>query len=211
MNRQSKTKRSILVVLMIVCLIAVIGGTYSRYTSTGNVNATTEIADWHVVLGADKDITSATNTLNVPFVLDANTYVADGKIAPGRAGHFEFTINPDGSEVAIDYTITLGADAVAAALEAGSNAKIEITGASYTIGAGASTNATIVNDSFTISEALANVENGDIVTVTVNFAWDNASDARSASDTTEGAASYAEGIDGKSITIPVTVVADQKI
>jgi len=69
---------------------------------------------------------------------------------------------------------------------------------------------------FTIKEQyvltqLAEVENGEKVTVTVTVAWDNDSDSQSSSDTQEGVASYVAGENGKSITIPVTITAEQKI
>ena len=39
---------------------------------------------------------------------DTPTFVKDGKLAPGLSGYYEIEVDPTGSDVAIDYTITIG-------------------------------------------------------------------------------------------------------
>ena len=211
MNRQSKTKRGILITLIVVCLIALIAGTYARYTSTGTANVKAQIAKWHVELNGT-DITTTSEDVDVPLTYASNDYVKDGKIAPGRSASFTVELDPTGSQVAIDYAFNVDSAAIARALEANSTSAISVTGATYVVGEGTAQEATISNNTVTVSEGLTDVEAGKKVTVTVNLSWDNADDANNASDTAEGVASYNTNLStGKVITIPVTVTASQHI
>lgn len=207
MNRQSKTKRGILVAVMLVCLIALIGGTYSRYTSSGTVNATAQLAKWHVELNGT-DISTVTSTQNVTLTFDDNSNVATGKLAPGRTAYFQVELDPTGSEVAIDYTFNVDTAGIAAALETGSTSEIAVSGVSYKIGTGAQQSATLNSGEFTVAQNLTSVTANEKVLVTVTLSWnDNNHDA---SDTAEGVASY-NSQNAKTITVPVTVNAKQHV
>lgn len=102
-----KTVKSIIAVLMLltVCLYF-ISGTYARYASSASGTATVTVAKWAVKVN-NTDITSA-DTLTITFQEVKNDYVVDGKIAPGSELYADFTIDPTGSEVAIDYSFELG-------------------------------------------------------------------------------------------------------
>jgi len=210
MDRKSKTKRGILVAIILVCLIALIAGTYARYTGSGTVNVAAQLAKWHVELNGS-DISESSQIVQVPLTYDANEYVKNGKLAPGRSATLAVEVDPSGSEVAVDYTFDIDTDALAESLELNSSSAISITGATYSIGSGAAQNATFTNGLITVNESLADVEAGKSVTVSVTVTWDNANDANNASDTAEGVASYGAGENGKTITIPVTVTATQHI
>ena len=211
MNRQSKIKRGILIVIMLACIIALIGATYSRYTSTGTATVTATVAKWSVKLGSE-DISTEAKTINATFVYDSNDYVKDGRIAPGRSGYFDIEVDPTGSEVAVDYEFSINSVAIAQALEENSTSAIAITGATYTVFGGSATAANLTNSStVAFTESLADVLDGKKVTVRVFIAWDNDSDANNESDTAEGIAAHAAGENGKTISIPVSVTAKQHI
>ena len=210
-KRTTKTKKGILIAVIIACLLALIAGTYARYTSTGTATVNAEIAKWHVELNGS-DISTESKTVQVPLAYAQNDFVKDGKIAPGRSATLTVEVDPTGSEVAIDYIFDIDTDALADALEANSTSAISITGATYKVGDGEAQSATISNGVITVSEGLSDVEADKKVTVTVTVAWDNANDANNESDTNEGVASYAKNTEtGKVLTIPVTVTASQKI
>ena len=210
MNRQTKVKRGIVFLVILISLIALIGGTYARYTSSGTANAQIDIAKWSVKLNG-QDITTQTRNVDVSLVYDENQYVSDGKIAPGRTAHFDVVLDPTGSEVAIDYTFNINAAAIEQALELGSTSKIEITGAKYKVGNGQEQTAVVdSNGLVSVSESLTQVENNDAVTVTVTLAWDNDNDSNNVSDTNEGIAAY-NATNGKTITVPVSITASQHI
>ena len=207
MNRQSKTKRGILVAVMLVCLIALIGGTYARYTSSGTVNATATLAAWHVELNGT-DISTASTTKNVTLTFDDNNNVATGKLAPGRTAYFQIELDPTGSEVAIDYTFNVNTTGIASVLETGSTSEISVSGVTYKVGTGAEQTATKDTSTglYTIAQGLSSVTSGEKITATVTLTWDD--NNHDASDTAEGAASYTQT---KTITIPVTVNAKQHV
>ena len=209
MNRQSKTKRGILVAVMLVCLIALIGGTYARYSSTGTANAAVTLAKWHVKLNGT-DISTSTHSENVTLTFDNNVNVADGKLAPGRTASFQIELDPAGSEVAIDYTFDVNSTGIASVLETGSTSKISVSGVKYKVGTGSEQTATKDSTTglYTIAQNLTSVTGSEKVVATVTLVWDNDNDAQNVSDTAEGAASYTST---KTITIPVTVVAKQHI
>lgn len=209
-NTQNKVKRGIIALIMGAVLIAIIGGTYSRYMSSGTVNSQIDIAKWHVTLNG-QNISSESKNIEATLVYDNNNYVKNGKIAPGRTGHFDVELDPSGSEVAIDYALSVDATGIATSLEENSQSEISVIGATYRIGSGEAQSVTATNGVINISESLAQVQEGDKVTVTVTIAWDNDTDNNSSSDTKEGTAAYDAGVDGKIITVPVTVLAQQKI
>jgi len=204
-KRTTKTKKGILVAVMIACLIALIAGTYARYTSTGTANVSAQIAKWHVELGGE-DISTQSKTINADFVYDSNSYVKAGKLAPGRTGYFTIEVDPTGSEVAIDYTFAINDSAL------DSSANIAVTGARYEMGSESGTATVDANGVVSVSESLQHVKDGDKVTITVMVEWDNADDAYNEADTAKGVASYDTNTEsGTVLTIPVTVTASQKI
>ena len=78
MNRQNKVKRAIILAIVIACLIAIIGGTYARYTSSGTASASAQVAKWHVTLNGT-DISTETKTVNVPLTYDENNITDEMK------------------------------------------------------------------------------------------------------------------------------------
>ena len=202
MNRKSQVKKGILALAIIACLVAVIGGTYSRYISQGTATTTAEIAKWSVKLnGTNMSTTPITKEVQLTYL--SNKYVKDGTIAPGRKATFDIVIDPTDSEVAIDYTLIIDTSAITGLTNGNSN--VSITKAQYKFGEGAVQSANITSaDGVTISESLADVEAGKALTMTVTVEWDNEDDENNAADT-------ANGVQGGTITIPVTVTAMQHI
>lgn len=213
MNRRSQVKRAIIVLIVLACIIAIIGGTYARYSSKGTANAKVDIAKWSIKLGTE-DISTQSKTVNANVTYSDNEYVANGKIAPGRSATFSVEVDPTGSEVAIDYTFTVDPTTIASSLieTNGSKANIAVTGAVCTVGGNPATvtNTTVEGKQvFSVSQDLASVQAGNKVVVTFTATWTN-NDTDTAIDTAEGVASSASE-SGKSITVPVNVTAQQKI
>lgn len=202
-NQKQKTTRNVIVFLiLIVCLVAIIGGTYSRYTSTGTANVTTEIAKWSIKLGED-DISTTPATKNVTLNYVPNNYVKDGTIAPGREATFTIEVDPTNSEVAVDYLLHVDSENITGITN--TNSKLAINGAKYKIGNGEEQTATLNSSSdLLITESLADVEDGKKVTIIVTIQWDNDNDSLNGADTENGAT-------GANITIPVTLTARQHI
>lgn len=200
-SRKSNAKKWTLIALILLTIIAIIASTYARYTNTATGNASIDLAKWSVKID-DTQMSSITGALPVPLTYTTNANVSANKLAPGGTATFTLVIDPTDSEVAIDYTIALGA---VTGLTNASSA-IALTSATYTVEGGSAQNATISSGASTISftEALADVEAGHTVTVVGTITWDNAADANSAADTENG-------LNDPTPTASVTITAQQHI
>lgn len=97
---KSYTKLFILIVLFIVVL-----NTFARYENAYNSNPLTQIAKWNIKIN------------NQPITTNAGTIISNANIIPdnpeesslgaGDTGYFDIEINPELTEVSIEYTITL--------------------------------------------------------------------------------------------------------
>lgn len=200
----SKRKKSAILVTLLLLLVVIIGGyTYSRYMSSGTANSTADIAKWSVKIGTnDLDTYTTDSPLTAALTLDANAYVADGVIAPGRSGTYTVEIDPTDSQVAIDYVIKVSE--ITGLTQA--NDKIKVTGAKYWIGdvTGDGTNATVIGtDGVTISESLAEVTANKKLTVKVTIEWEN-DETNNTTDTTNGKAA-------ETAAVKTTITAKQHL
>ena len=107
-----KSKIKILIILLIlsveVCLYFV-AGTYSKYVSTSESDTATRIAKWAVKLG-NVDLAGGEKDFSSELILETTniTKVKSGTIAPNTTIKGDFTIDPNGTEVAIKYKLLLG-------------------------------------------------------------------------------------------------------
>ena len=180
-------------------LVAIIGGTYTRYTNSASGNATIDIAKWSVKIN-NTDMKDITGDLTVPLEYVANAKVSANKIAPSGSATFTLVIDPSGSEVAIDYSLSVGA--ITGLTDSGS--KLELTSVTYTVQGGSAQTITPGGTAVEFTEALADVTAGKTVTVVGTVTWDNDSDNRSAADTANGWADV-------SPTASVSITAKQSI
>lgn len=100
-NKQTKSNGTtvLIVLLLLITIVAVILATYAwaKYTETfDNQEATATVAKWNV--SASKGETMFSKTFN---------HVSPERMAPGTDGSFEATIDVAGTEVDVDYTVTL--------------------------------------------------------------------------------------------------------
>jgi len=206
-SRKNSVKSWLLIVLILFTIIAVIGGTYARYTNTATGTATIDVAKWQVKIDDTAMNSIASGELSVPLTYATNAYVSDDKLAPGRSATFTLVIDPTESEVAIDYTISLGA---ITGLVSGTTSEVALTSATYTIEPDEGDdpevqNATITSGASTItcSETLADVEAGKTITIVGTITWTN-NEAKNADDT-------ANGWTDPDLTAAVTITAQQHL
>ena len=177
--------KKFLVVALLLLFVGVGFMTYALFTSTATGTATANVAAWSVKVNTDDIVTMDTFTFNAAdIVWNSNQYVATGKIAPGSTGTISFDIDATGSEVAVDYTVTVG-----------------------TIKVG---NSSINNDKISVSpiESTGTIEystqsNAMKRRITLNITWTAQDNAEvNSKDMT---------LAGQTINIPVTVVVTQKV
>lgn len=181
-----RTIRAIILVLMLVTIcLYFVSGTYARYASSATGSATATVAKWAVKLNGT-DITTSSTALNVTFTEVTNDNVVDGKIAPDSELYTQFSIDPTGSEVAIDYTFELGeitasTGTVPSGLEV--SKVVLVNGTNETEIAG--TNGTYTGTIALTSQSAALTSN-DAITVKVYVEWTN-NDSNNDTDTSVGA------------------------
>lgn len=105
------TKKSVKTMMIVLALLAIglyfVAGTYARYTAAASGTGTVQVAKWAVKIG-EKDATQENTTFDLSFNKVENENVVDGYIAPGSQLYADFKIDPTGSQVAIDYSFSLG-------------------------------------------------------------------------------------------------------
>lgn len=198
-NRRSKTKRAFLLIIVIAILIAIIGGTYARYSSTANGSGTVNIAKWAVEVN-EQDISNATGTFNLTFTANNADTVAN-KIAPNGTATAYVDIDLSGTEVSVDFTCAL-ADTASTALTSvfgsGYASKVNVTVGTPVL-QGTTSNMTLSGTTVTVGSAAMS----GVVRVPIELNWTHA-DANNAADTNTG-------VTQTSVTIPVTLTVQQHI
>lgn len=108
---QIKTKAIILMVASIIAILFIggtLGYTFSRYTTTRTGTADVGIAKWAIKIG-EKDSATLESSFNLTFKRKTpNAHVVDGKLAPQDELYADLEIDPTGTEVSVDWTISLG-------------------------------------------------------------------------------------------------------
>ena len=200
-ERRSKTRRGILVALLLVLLIYIIGSTYARYTTTTNATGKVQVAKWAVAMTANNGTkTLSTTTQDITFTVQNNSYVVAGKIAPDVTAVADIELDLTGTEVAVDFLAEINSSAATALSTAlGASAddvemSVEINGTELTAG----------------TPHLINLPNGAAFTaangkipVTLTLTWTN-NESHNTSDT-------AAGVAAPTLSIPITLTAQQHV
>ena len=99
-----QTKRYNIIYLLILILFIAIPTTFSRYTITAEGETSVSIANWQIAINGVN--LSHTTTLNnkIDLIYDNKQ---NGIILPGETGYFDIVIDPTGTEVSIEYEITI--------------------------------------------------------------------------------------------------------
>lgn len=201
-NRRSKTKRAFLLIIVVAILIAIIGGTYARYSSKIDTNANVNIAKWAI------KFTDGTNELDsthdVTFTTTSNANIVANKIAPSYSAVGNAQVELKDTEVSVDLKVDLSSANLSTLFPGVDTSRI-------------STSVVVKNGQTTISPdaegwyaislpsgAAFTAANGTI-DVEITLTWTN-------SDTeNQVTADTAIGVAGGSKTIPVTITARQHI
>lgn len=108
--KKSKMKIfGIILIFIAEISLYLVAGTYSRYVSTAKSDTSTRIAKWTVKLG-NVDIAGGEKDFSSELTLETTNAdkVKAGTIAPNTSVKGDFTIDPNGTEVAMKYKISLG-------------------------------------------------------------------------------------------------------
>lgn len=121
MTRSSR-KVIILMIMFILVALYFVSGTYARYTSSITANAKVSTANWAVAFKKGSDAITKDTVLT--FEVQKNANVVNGKIAPGTTATATINLDLTGTEVAVDYTASINAEALEETL--GENVKVTV-------------------------------------------------------------------------------------
>lgn len=194
--KKFENKYKIIIILILIILICVSSKliTSARYVSenlggSGEVN----IAKWSIKLIDGSTQHSATQGVN--FIVDDDSNVLNGHIAPGISARAEVILDPTGSQVPIDYTVSIDT----------SNSNIPgLVIESITAVIGSNNQVVSHNtNSYSGSLTLDQVESNTIISFKIVATWEN-NDKNDEIDTLIGK-------NGQTITMPITITAQQHI
>lgn len=189
-DRKSTVKRSVFAVIILALLVALIGGTYARYSSQFKGNTTADIAKWSVKVNKQ-----AEQTFTPSFTYVENNFVADNKLAPERSMSADIEIDLTGTEVAVDAIVKI--DTTQLAEKIGTS---KITATALIDGEDATQESGKLIE--LPSKSAFTEENGK-KTVKMTITWKN-EDAQNVSDTKIGTSE-------ENLSIPVTITLQQHI
>lgn len=193
MKKSSITAIIVLLMVLTVCLYF-ISGTYARYADEYSGTAKVDVAKWAVSV---TDGTEAlTNNFTLPFTVETNANVVEGKIAPGSTAKATIELDLTGTEVAVDFGATIDEDELATVFGDSAedvNLTTSITGAATS---GATTTINLPSgQAFDASNGKVKIE--------LTLEWTN-NDSNNLSDTKIGNA-------GETLHIPVDITVQQHI
>lgn len=197
----SKVKNRTLLFIMIAFLIAIIGGTYSRYSSQGTASGKGEVAKWHIELN-DTDISLANTSVNVTAETISGVSsenITSGKMAPGQTLGANFSVDPTGSEVAIDYELEIGA---ITGENFDTDSTISISKVTAMVYGESPVEMVVSNGKYLFFESLDDVLANKNVTFTAYINWDV--NSNNAADTLNGTSVL-------NLQVPINVTAKQHI
>ena len=197
-ERKTRTKRAIFVVIALLLVAYLISSTYARYSTVGKANGKVDIAKWAVVMTADDGTTLNSTTQDITFTVKSNDNVVPNKIAPAVTAVATIELDLTGTEVAVDFTATVGE--MTNNLPSGVTLPSRVTLTSAVDGGTPGTAQVIP----LVDKSAFTAKNGK-KTVTLTLTWENSdTDAAKTEDT-------AVGLAGGKLTIPVTLTVQQHI
>ena len=99
--RLKKRVKNFLIFYTFICILFLSNYTLSRYIESTEETVGIDIAKFKVTVN---DI-NVSDGIPIQFNFSDNSTFVKGKVVPNGKGYFEFTINPDGTEVSLEYEI----------------------------------------------------------------------------------------------------------
>lgn len=147
--------------MMSTCLM---GATMARYVTEVTGSATAAVAAWSFKADSEENVEKTFTEIKLGDTTHRQAYdsgdIADNVIAPGTKGSFNIVIDGTGSEVGIDYAVTIaaGKDGKDQQIKLPGDLEFKVDGTTYKLGD---------NITDTIDYAAENMKK----TITVNWEW----------------------------------------
>ena len=186
-----KGNKKILTIAILVLLITVSFTTYAIYKTSLSGEAQVTAAIWNVTFEDGADTLTAGYTVTLGASDCTSAHVTPGKIAPGASCTKDIVLNINNTEVDVEYAVEVGDATVG-------------TATVYETGA----NEFAATLSPATGSVLYNAANRQ-KTLTLTVTWDDEDDSAAATPNVINDADTA--LQGQQITIPLTLVAKQKL
>lgn len=102
-----KKFKVLIVIASLAITLSLMSNTYSRYVASSEGNVEIEFAKWQLLVNTIDVTSSSTSSISFEPVIDANSNVAQNKVAPSSTGHFDIEIDPTNADVSFTYTVDL--------------------------------------------------------------------------------------------------------
>lgn len=168
---RSRSKKRVIrffVFYSFLALFLILNSTAGRYTFVMAGTPRVDIAKWEVKIN-NNDIISQTTLTDlfdlIPNMSNENT--TDNKLAPGQKGYFDIVINPENTEVSVEYNIVFDTSKAPAGVQVTSYEVIGQGKKTYTSSTG-------IVDTIELNENLEPLKSTDAKTVRVYWEWSSA-------------------------------------
>lgn len=103
-------KTSVMIILLILAMLGIFyvyQTSYAKYKKSIDGNMRMNMARWQILVN-DEDIKNKkTLTNDLTPVFNGNEYIESSVIAPGASGYFDIEIDPNNTDVAFNYEISI--------------------------------------------------------------------------------------------------------
>lgn len=149
-----------------ISLILIFYSSFARYTTITEGTQTAEIANWKIKINGTNISNNETLSKIITLVPDStNQTTKDNKIAPGKSGYFDIIINPEGTDVSIEYTITIGTTNLPSGITL-TNYEIVETSISQTL------TDNIITGEIALADTTQQLTSSDTKTIRIYWSWD---------------------------------------
>lgn len=200
-----KTNRKMLIIVLLLAILLClyfVTSTYSKYISSTSSSETVGVAKWSIQLNG-KDVSTSGTAYKANQLLSltpvSNDKVAANTIAPKSTAQGEIELNPEGTQVALKYTIELDTASYSGTTLPNLTYSLKVGGSSVDLTDGSYTGKIALPDGTDGKTAMTSDQK---TTITVIATWDTNGD-----DETDTSI----GIEAGTITIPVTVTVEQDV
>ena len=106
--KKTKEILNIILIMMIIVTIIVINKSYALFESNVDLLINMDVASWNITVNDTAVKSSSVETfVSRDIALDANSKVADGKVAPGSQGSFNINMDFKDTDVSVEGEINI--------------------------------------------------------------------------------------------------------
>ena len=107
MKDKNTTVMIVLLILAMLGIFYIYQVSYAKYKKNINGSMVMNMAKWQILVNNEDIKNKTTLTNNLTPVFNGTQYIESGIIAPGASGYFDIEIDPNDTDVAFSYEISI--------------------------------------------------------------------------------------------------------